>query len=103
MELGRYDEAIAEHRRVMEIRRQAFGEGGALEGIDLSKLARVYARKGDYATADSLFGQALANQRRYVPDTHPDVREIYRLISERYRLQGRQPDAQRYAVLSQPR
>ena len=103
MELGRYDEAIAEHRRVMAIRRAAFGDGGALEGIDLAKLARVYARKGDYATADSLFGQALANQRRYVPDTHPDVREIYRLISERYRLQGRQPDARRYAMLSRPR
>jgi serine/threonine-protein kinase len=103
VELGRYDEAIAERRRVMEIRRAAFGDGGALEGIDLAKLAQVHARKGEYATADSLFGQALANQRRYVPDTHPDVREIYRLISERYRLEGRQPDAERYALLSRPR
>ena len=102
-ELGRYDDAIAARRQVMEIRRRAFGEGKALEGIDMAKLARVYALKGRYATADSLFRAALANQRRYVPNTHPDVREIYGAMSERYRLEGRRGEARQYALLARPR
>ena len=101
-ELGRHDEAIAARRQVMEIRRRAFGQGNALEGIDLSKLGRVYALKGEYATADSLFREALANQRRYVPDTHPDVREIYGVMADRYRREGRRAEMERYARLAQP-
>ena len=102
LELKRYDDAIAARREVMAIRRGAFGDADALDGIDLGKLARVYARRGDYPTADSLFRAALANQRRYVPETHPDVREIYGEMAERYRLEGKPAAAARYAQLARP-
>ena len=103
MELGRYDEAIAARRRAIEIRRQIFGDNGGLMGIDASGLARIYARKGEFATADSLFTFALGNQRRLVPDTHHDVRDIYGFMAERYRLEGKRSDAERYAQMAQPR
>ena len=100
MELRRYDEAIAARRRVMDIRRRAFGESGAWKGIDEGKLAEIYAREGEYAIADSLFRDALANERVYVPDTHPDVREIFREMAERYAREGKRADAARYAQMA---
>jgi tetratricopeptide (TPR) repeat protein len=103
MESGRFDDAIAMRRRATDIRRRLFGADNAGFGIDLSKLARVHARKGDYAVADSLFRLALANQKRYVPETHVDVRRIYQLMAERYRLDGNVAEAARYAGLGQPR
>jgi serine/threonine-protein kinase len=103
MELGRYDEAIVARRRAIEIRRQLFGDSGGLVGIDASGLARIYARKGDFVTADSLFTFALANLRRLLPETHHNVREVYGFMSERYRLEGKRVDAERYAQLAQPR
>ena len=101
-DLGRYDEAIAARRRVVEIRRRLFGDGHGLYGVDLSLLARLYARKGEYTVADSLFRLALANRRRYVPETHADVRQMYRFMSERYRLEGKRGEAERYARMAQP-
>ena len=53
----------------------------------MARLARVYARKREFPMADSLFRAALANQRRYVPDTHYDMRTIFGFMSERYRLE----------------
>jgi eukaryotic-like serine/threonine-protein kinase len=103
MELGRYDEAIAARRRALEIRERLFGAGSGIYGVDVSSLARVYARKGEYTVADSLFGLALANRRRYLPETHADVRETYRFMSERYRLEGKRSEAERYARMAQPR
>jgi tetratricopeptide (TPR) repeat protein len=103
MELGRYDEAIAARRRAIEIRRQLFGSAGGLMGIDASGLARIYARKGDFAASDSLFAIALTNQLRLVPETHHNIREIYGFMAERYRLEGRRADAERYTLMSQPR
>ena len=102
MERGRYDEAIAARQRSIEIRRQLFGDESAIYGIDMSRLARLYARKHDFATADSLFRVALANQRRYVSDTHYDIRAIFGLMSERYGLEGNRAEADRYARLAQP-
>jgi serine/threonine-protein kinase len=103
MELGRFDEAIAARRRAIEIRRQIFGDTGGLMGVDASGLARIYARKGDFASADSLFAIALATLRRLVPETHHDVRGVYAFMSERYRLEGKRSDAERYALMAQPR
>jgi tetratricopeptide (TPR) repeat protein len=103
MELGRYDEAIAARQRSLDIRRALLGEGNASFGVDLSRLARVYAHKGEYAAADSLFQVALANQARYVPETHPNVRGIYAVMAERFRLAGKRDEAERYARLAQPR
>lgn len=101
--LARYDEAIAAKRRVIEIRRRALGNGNNLYGIDVARLAHVYARKGDYSIADSLYRVALASQARYVPTTHPDVRHIYRLMAERYRLDGKGHAAAAYDRLALPR
>jgi len=103
MDLRRYDEAIAARKRAMDIRRQIFGDVGGLLSIDASGLARMYARKGDYVMADSLFAVALTNLRRMVPERHHDVRDIYVLMSERYRLEGKRSEAERYAQLSLPR
>jgi serine/threonine-protein kinase len=102
MELGRYDEAITARRRAIDIRRQLFGDSASIIGIDVSGLARIYARKGDFRSADSLFTIALANMRRLVPETHHDLRDIYTFMSERYRLEGKRSDAERYAQLAQP-
>jgi eukaryotic-like serine/threonine-protein kinase len=103
MGLERYDQAIAARERAIEIRRRLLGAGSDLYGIDVSRLARVYARQGDYAVADSLFRLALASQSRYVPDTHPDVRGIYGLMAERYRLEGKRAEAERFARQARPR
>ena len=102
MERGRYDEAIALRRRCIDIRQRIFGEESALHGIDLGRLARVYARKRDFPAADSLFRAALDNQLRYVAATHYDVRTIYGFMSERYRLEGKRAEAERYARLALP-
>lgn len=101
--LGRLDEAIGLYRRAIDIRQQLFGNDNAGYGLDLSKLARVYARKGDFRLADSLFQRALANQARYVDSTHPDVRRVYERMAERYRLQRNDTAARRYARLALPR
>ena len=103
MDLRRYDEAIAARKRAMDIRRQIFGDVGGLLSIDASGLARMYARKGDYVMADSLFAVALTNLRRLVPERHHDVRDIYGFMSERYQLEGKRREADRYAELSRPR
>jgi serine/threonine-protein kinase len=100
MEQGRYDESIRARRRVMDLRRRSLGDRGVLYGIDLGKLAQVYARKGEYAVADSLFAAALGQQRRFVPETHPDVRELYRRMVERYRREGKTADVDRYRRLA---
>ena len=101
MERRRFDEAIALRQRCIDIRQRIFGDDSALRGIDLGRLARVYARKGDFSAADSLFRAALANQRRYVSETHYDVRAIFGFMSERYRLARRPVEAERYARLAQ--
>jgi serine/threonine-protein kinase len=101
MERGRFDEAVALRRRCMEIRRRIFGGESALHGIDMGRLARVYARKHDFAAADSLFRAALANQLRYVSETHYDVRTIYGFMAERYELERRLAEAKRYARMAQ--
>jgi hypothetical protein len=103
MERGRYDEAVALGRRGIDIRRSIFGDQSARMGLDLPLLARVYARKRDFPMADSLFQVALDNQRRYVPETHYDIRTVYGFMSERYRLEEKHAEAERYARLAQPR
>ena len=102
MERGRYDEAIAARQQSIEIRRRIFGDESAIHGVDLPRLARVYAHKRDFRTADSLFQAALANLRRYVSEPHHDIRQIYTLMSERYQLEGNRVEAERYARLAQP-
>lgn len=102
LERGRYDDAIALRQRSIDIRRRIFGNEGAGMGIDMGRLARAYARKHDFAIADSLFGLALANQRLYVPETHYDVRRIFGFMSERYRLEHKGAEAERYAKLALP-
>ena len=37
-----------------------------------------------------------------MPETHPDVREIYGEMAERYRLEGKPAAAARYAQLARP-
>jgi serine/threonine-protein kinase len=101
MERGRFDEAVALRRRCIDIRRRIFGDESALRGIDMGRLARVYARKRDFPAADSLFRAALANQRRYVSETHYDVRTIYGFMSERYGLERKPAEAKRYARMAQ--
>lgn len=102
MARGRYDEAIAARRRSLEIRRRIFGGESSIQGLDVSRLARIYARKREFSTADSLFRVALANQRRYVSDTHPDLRRTFGFMSERYRLEGKLEEAEQYARLAAP-
>jgi tetratricopeptide (TPR) repeat protein len=98
--LGENHTAIALRRRCIDIRRRIFGDESALRGIDMGRLARVYARKRDFTAADSLFRAALANQLRYVSATHYDVRTIYGFMSERYRLERKPADAERYARMA---
>jgi eukaryotic-like serine/threonine-protein kinase len=101
MQRRRFEEAIALRERCIEIRRRIFGDESAMHGIDMGRLARVYARKRDFSAADSLFRAALANQRRYVSDTHYDIRTIYGFMSERYQLERKPAEAERYARLAQ--
>jgi len=41
-------------------------------------------------------------QLHFHPGSHHDVREMYRLMSDRYRREGRIAEAERYARMSQP-
>jgi serine/threonine-protein kinase len=103
MERGRFDEAIAARQRDMDIQRRIFGADSGNNALEVARLARVYARKREFPMADSLFRAALANERRYVPDTHFDTRAIFGFMAERYRLEGNSTEADRYARLAQPR
>ena len=100
MDRGRYDEAIALRERSINIRRRIFGDTSGIQGLNVAMLARTYARKHAFAIADSLFQVALANQRRYVADTHYDTRMIFGWMSERYRIEGRREEAERFALLA---
>jgi serine/threonine-protein kinase len=100
MERGQYDDAIVLRQRSIDIRRQIFGDTSRILGLDAALLARVFARKHAFATADSLFWVALTNQRQYAADTHYDIRRIFGLMSERYRIDGRRKEAERFAVLA---
>jgi hypothetical protein len=102
MERGRFDDAIALRRRSIDIRRRLFGDTSRIDGLDVSRLARVYARQRDFPIADSLFQVALANQRQYAADTHYDIRAIFGFMSERYRLEGRRAEAEHFAQLARP-
>ncbi|MEP6495799.1 MAG: tetratricopeptide repeat protein [bacterium] len=102
MARGRYDEAIALRQRSIDIRVGVFGRESAIQGLDQGLLARAYARSHQFVAADSVFRLALANQRRYVPETHIDIRRIFDMMSERYRLGGNHAEAERYARLAQP-
>jgi hypothetical protein len=84
---------------VIEIRRRALGNGNNLYGIDGAARARAKAtiRSQTRSTV------ALASQARYVPPTHPDVREIYRLMAERYQREGKGRAAAAYDRLARPR
>jgi serine/threonine protein kinase len=102
MARGRYDAAIALRQRSVDIRQAIFGDASKIHGLDVSRLARMYARKRDFSVADSLFRIALANQRQYDADTHYDTRAIFGFMSERYRLEGRQAEAEHFARLARP-
>jgi serine/threonine-protein kinase len=100
--LGRIDEAIAAHERALYLRREAL-VGTTLLAISKANLADLYARRGDYATADSLFGEALALQLARRPESHFDVRRQYRQMASRYAREGKTAEAERYRQLSLPR
>ena len=103
MDLRRYNEAIAARRRAIEIIQRRFGEAPYTSGVEVAKLAQIYARKGEYAVADSLFHRALANLAIYRPATHLDFRQVHGTMAERYRLEGKRAEAERYARLAQQR
>jgi len=101
-DLGRFDEAIAAHERAIALRTD-LAPDHPLIGIRKTGLAAVYSRKGDYATADSLFAEARTIVLKRFPSTQFDVRRMYRLMSVHYARQGRVSEAQKYAALAKVR
>ena len=101
-DLGRFDDAIAAHERSIALRTD-LAPDHPLIGVRTGGLASVYARKGDYATADSLFAEAVTIMLKRFPSTHHDIRRIYGLMADRYAREGRVAEARKYTELARPR
>jgi tetratricopeptide (TPR) repeat protein len=101
-DLDRFYEAIAAHERGIALRSD-IAPDNPLRGIGKANLAAIYSRKGDYATADSLFGDGLRIILKRFPSTHFDVRRIYGQMSDHYARAGHATEARKYAELAKPR
>jgi hypothetical protein len=81
---------------------RAFGPGHPNVAGFYQSLSLVYRRAGRLAEAQEMVRQQHDIQRRFVPETHLDVREIYGDMAERYRLEGRDGEAEKYARVARP-
>jgi serine/threonine-protein kinase len=98
--MGSYQEADSVLRLGLAIRSAAVGRHNPTVGIGLGVYGTHLARQRRYATADSVFQEALAGMRPEIPDTHRDVKAIFQQMADMYRAWGRAADAERYARLA---
>jgi serine/threonine-protein kinase len=72
---SRHDYAAAEplYRRVLEIRRAAYGDGSLMVASTLNDLADLSSRRGEHAQAVTLARQGFAIVERTFESSHPNV------------------------------
>lgn len=67
------DSAIVLGRLALESARNSFGDHDSSSGIILNMLGDCYYRNGDFASADSLWQEALSINRETLGDAHPET------------------------------
>ena len=70
-------------------------------GLTVGLLGRLYARKGEFVRAESLYVHALTVLLSERTDEHPDVRRLRRELAELYDGWGRPDEAARYRRLAE--
>jgi serine/threonine-protein kinase len=98
--MGSYQEADSILRLGLTTRSAAVGNHNPTVGIGLAIYGTHLTRQRRYAAADSVFREALAAMRPEIPDTHRDVKAIYRQMADMYRAWGKAAEAERYARLA---
>ena len=73
LQLGRLDEAAAEHRRVLDARRRSLGADHPDVGTSLNNLAVVSYLAGEFADSERSLLEALAIWRQALGNEHPEV------------------------------
>lgn len=73
LQLGRLDEAAAEHRRVLDARRRSLGADHPDVATSLNNLAVASYLAGDFAASERSLLEALAIWRKALGDGHPEV------------------------------
>lgn len=71
--LNRFDEAVIEYERSLEIRRALFGANDPSVAVSLLDLADTYREAGQYSRAGSFYQQGLAAMEKAKGSTHQDV------------------------------
>jgi serine/threonine protein kinase/Tfp pilus assembly protein PilF len=70
---GRYSEAEALHRQVLEARRRVLGEEHPSTLESMRSLAVVFSGQARHSEAEALHRQALESQQRILGEEHPDT------------------------------
>ncbi len=91
-EQGNFPEALAMHRKELELRRKVNGEGSPHLIWPLNQYGLTLKSSGDPKGAEAAWLESLAIEHRYYPETHHDFWARDRLI-ELYRSQGRSTEA----------
>jgi tetratricopeptide (TPR) repeat protein len=94
--LGRYADAAALQRRVLEQRRRAGAEPGALASA-LEELGRTEISLGHLADADSLISEALSVRRAFPGETPIALGHVLEYMANLRRHQGRLDEAADFA------
>ncbi len=92
--LGRYDHALAQRRRVLEIRRRVLRDPNVALARSIHDLAAACWWTADYDRAESLYREALDMRRRLYGDEHLDVAESLNHLAACRREQDDLPEAE---------
>src|SRR5262249_51341940 len=103
-EQGKYAEAAAVWRRILDISRRLYPEARYPQGhpnlaSSINDLALLYRSSGEYGRAEPLFQEALAMNRalfpkKTYPNGHPDLAETINNLAVLYWLSGEYGRAQ---------
>ena len=99
---GALDSAEALYRQALAIRQGVPGTWGAIIAVANARIAGVLTLQGRFAEADSLYRQSLAVQRRFVAETHMNVRLTYAGMATLYEAWGKRDSAALFRRLAQP-
>jgi serine/threonine-protein kinase len=99
---GALDSAEALYRQALDIRRGVPGTWDAIIAWANVRIAGVLTLEGRFAEADSLYHESVAVQRRFVSETHINVRLTYAGMARLYEAWGKPDSAAVYRRLAQP-
>jgi tetratricopeptide (TPR) repeat protein len=88
-EARRYEQAIPNWRKALELGEQEFGPDHPTTAVLIDNLAGLYHDQGRYAKAEPLFKRALAIREKALGPDHPDVAVSLNNLALLYKIQGR--------------